>query len=341
MQRASADRGRTTRSAGTADKIRQPYAFISYRRADSVAAARGIYRFLQSCFGKNSVFMDIPEIRCGSDWRKSIERALARASVVIPLIGSQWMTLTNAYGRLRIDDEKDWVRREIVHGLTTRKLVLPVVIGSAQLPAEDALTGALRPLARRQSLNLRDASWEADLDALATQLQAFHFERARTGVQFPRPTITIAPLSESQLTAARESLDGWAVTASQLPDMPHVTRNELFRKFEFRSFGDAIGFMHAASAKISRANHHPRWENIWRTVNVWLATWDVEFQISALDIALARDLDAAYRAYCAGNFAAPADSPNSRRASAAEDPERPKRAAATKRRARRPLRSGA
>ena len=38
------------------------------------------------------------------------------------------------------------------------------------------------------------------------------------------------------------------------------------------------------------AIHHTRWENIWRTVRVYLTTWDIDHQISDRDIQLAKYL---------------------------------------------------
>jgi len=37
--------------------------------------------------------------------------------------------------------------------------------------------------------------------------------------------------------------------------------------------------------------HHPRWENQWRTVTVYLSTWDLNYRISELDVQLAARLD--------------------------------------------------
>lgn len=42
------------------------------------------------------------------------------------------------------------------------------------------------------------------------------------------------------------------------------------------------------------AMHHPRWENIWKTVRVYLTTWDIGHRISDRDIQLARYFDRAY-----------------------------------------------
>ena len=42
------------------------------------------------------------------------------------------------------------------------------------------------------------------------------------------------------------------------------------------------------------AMHHPRWENIWKTIRVYLTTWDIKHRISDRDIQLARYFDRAY-----------------------------------------------
>ena len=43
------------------------------------------------------------------------------------------------------------------------------------------------------------------------------------------------------------------------------------------------------------ALHHPRWENIWKTVRVYLTTGDIGHRISDRDVQLAKYLDRAYR----------------------------------------------
>lgn len=68
-------------------------------------------------------------------------------------------------------------------------------------------------------------------------------------------------------------------------------RTELHRVFEFASFQDAMAFMQAAVPKIAVLDHHPRWENRWCSVAVWLTSWDADWQPSPADIELARYLD--------------------------------------------------
>jgi pterin-4a-carbinolamine dehydratase len=52
--------------------------------------------------------------------------------------------------------------------------------------------------------------------------------------------------------------------------------------------------MQAAVPHIKQLKHHPRWENVFRTVTVWLSTWDTGHVISKLDFDLARHLDALF-----------------------------------------------
>jgi pterin-4a-carbinolamine dehydratase len=44
-------------------------------------------------------------------------------------------------------------------------------------------------------------------------------------------------------------------------------------------------------------DHHPRWENIWRTVTVWLSTWDIGHKVSRLDLELAQYFEALWARY--------------------------------------------
>jgi pterin-4a-carbinolamine dehydratase len=48
---------------------------------------------------------------------------------------------------------------------------------------------------------------------------------------------------------------------------------------------------------VTRLQHHPRWENTWRTVSIWLSTWDIGHKPSALDIELAEVIESVYKRY--------------------------------------------
>ena len=65
---------------------------------------------------------------------------------------------------------------------------------------------------------------------------------------------------------------------------------KLHRDFAFDDFVAAFGFMTRAALVAERMNHHPEWFNVYKTVDVTLATHDVD-GLSDLDIKLARFMD--------------------------------------------------
>lgn len=267
-----------------------PLAFISYRRADTLAAARGLLRFLRSHYGRQAVFMDIAEIRDGSDWQSEIRKSLAAATVVLPIIGKNWFTLTDEFGIRRIDQEDDWVRRELEYSINEDKLIIPIYIGIDR-PPQKAFPATLKRIAKTQSRVVRDEDSESEWRELAASLQQNGFGPLRQNIRYPRGTVNLSPLRDAEIHAALNDLKGWRCVSSPVPGMEHVTRSELHKVYEFPSFLEAIRFMNHTSKHIDENQHHPRWENIWRTVSVWLATWDVQFQISQLDLDLAHYLD--------------------------------------------------
>ena len=120
------------------------------------------------------------------------------------------------------------------------------------------------------------------------------FVEADSSVVLPQPEVRLKPLTEEELDGALSSLPGWEPVESVIPgDYPN-SRYELRRAYRFKSFKSAIKFMEAAVDPINKVQHHPRWENQWRTVTVYLSTWDIGNKISTLDVELAQTLDTLY-----------------------------------------------
>jgi pterin-4a-carbinolamine dehydratase len=74
--------------------------------------------------------------------------------------------------------------------------------------------------------------------------------------------------------AIRELLGDWEVIESPLPENPDERRVELHRTFMFRSFRDVLVFITEVGDFADKARHHPRWENIYETLRVYITTWD-------------------------------------------------------------------
>jgi 4a-hydroxytetrahydrobiopterin dehydratase len=66
----------------------------------------------------------------------------------------------------------------------------------------------------------------------------------------------------------------------------------LYREFVFRDFSEAFAFMTQVALLAEKANHHPRWTNVWNRVEVWLNTHDAGDIVTEKDHALARAIDA-------------------------------------------------
>lgn len=67
-------------------------------------------------------------------------------------------------------------------------------------------------------------------------------------------------------------------------------RDAIQKTFVFDDFVHAFGWMTQAALWAEKWNHHPEWSNVYKTVEVTLATHDVD-GLSPLDIKLARKMD--------------------------------------------------
>ena len=68
--------------------------------------------------------------------------------------------------------------------------------------------------------------------------------------------------------------------------------NTLYRKFEFQDLSEAFAFMTRVALIAEKMNHHPKWTNIWNTVEVWLSTHDAGNIVTDKDKKLAERMDA-------------------------------------------------
>src|SRR3981189_3179414 len=68
-------------------------------------------------------------------------------------------------------------------------------------------------------------------------------------------------------------------------------RGAITRTFTVRDFNEAFGFMSRAALVAEKNDHHPEWRNVYKTVEVVLATHDAG-GVTAPDIELAKAMNA-------------------------------------------------
>jgi pterin-4a-carbinolamine dehydratase len=206
-------------------------------------------------------------------------------------------------GERRIDDPDDWVHKEISYALGRKPgAIVPILINGTPPLRRTDLPEALKGLADIQNLNVNLHEWDKDVQQLFDNLNGrFGFEVKRTKYRFPKPDPLIAktiPMAWKDLESeAARALPQWRIEFSDDPDKLHYKRVELVRDFQFKSFEQAMEFMMSVSKHATEADHHPRWMNLWRTVTVWLSTWDAGHRITVLDTQFARFLDRKYKEY--------------------------------------------
>lgn len=131
--------------------------FISYRRADAVWVAGRIHDFLKVHFDAGRIFRDTEQIALGQKFPKSIEQALQNCKVMLVPIGSKWLTISDEFGRRRLDKQDDWVRTEIRTALERDILIIPIFFDGATPPPKEALPKDLQELTEIQGIpNLQD-----------------------------------------------------------------------------------------------------------------------------------------------------------------------------------------
>ena len=88
-------------------------------------------------------------------------------------------------------------------------------------------------------------------------------------------------LSAEARKAALSGLAGWNEVAG---------REAIARTFTFKDFNEAFGFMTRTALVAEKRDHHPEWRNVYKTVEVVLATHDAG-GVTALDIDLAKAMN--------------------------------------------------
>lgn len=164
---------------GTECGMAAPRVFICYRRDDSAGHAGRLFDRLSTRLGAERVFRDVDTLAAGEDFQQAVQRRLAESDLLLALIGTRWLQAADAQGRPRLVDPADPVRVEIATALQQGLRVVPVLLPGAALPAAEQLPDDLAALPRHQAVDLRDASFDRDVDLLLERIAPGRRRRRR------------------------------------------------------------------------------------------------------------------------------------------------------------------
>jgi 4a-hydroxytetrahydrobiopterin dehydratase len=92
---------------------------------------------------------------------------------------------------------------------------------------------------------------------------------------------TMTKLAGEARKAVLAELKGWR-------DLPG--RDAIAKKYVFKDFNQAFGFMTRVALTAEKMDHHPEWFNVYKTVEVTLSTHDAG-GVTEKDVALAKAMD--------------------------------------------------
>ena len=144
--------------------------FISYRREDSAGYTGRLYDLLSTHFEPKQLFVDLSSIAPGDAYPEVIDRHLATCRVLLAVLGTRWLTAVDAQGQSRLQNPKDYVRREVATALERGITVVPLLVGGAKMPHAPDLPEDLAKLAHCQALQISDVDFHHDVSRLVEAL---------------------------------------------------------------------------------------------------------------------------------------------------------------------------
>jgi hypothetical protein len=200
-------------SAGSSEpgSVPGPKVFITYRREETAPHAGRLYDAMVARFGEGNVFMDV-DMAPGVDFVERITEAVAACHVLIVVMGPRWATVEDEEGTARLADPEDFVRLEVETALRRADVTpIPVLVAGARMPNRRDLPQELRPLTRRNALELSEGRWRSDVGRLITTLDELLAE-TRPGPGLPSQERGI----DTEKTAPADAAEAPAKTAPRL-----------------------------------------------------------------------------------------------------------------------------
>jgi Sel1 repeat/TIR domain len=180
--------------------------FVSYRRDDASYPAGRLYDRISAVFPQSQIFMDVDNLDPGVDFVEAIQASVSSCDVLIAVIGKRWLVSSDEEGRHRLDNPDDFVRLEIATALKRNIRVIPVLVDGALVPRSTELPDDLKPLVRRNALEVSHERFGFDSGRLADAIKrAFEQSEAeqRQREQKEKPTASSSDVSKRKSPSKR------------------------------------------------------------------------------------------------------------------------------------------
>ena len=141
--------------------------FINYRRDDSIGMAGRLHDRLAQAFGRENLFVDV----VGVDLKVRLNNQVAACQVFLAVISPNWLDAKDEAGQRRLHHPDDFVAIEIAAALARNIRVIPVLVDGARMPKVSGLPDSLKPLARRQAVEVRQLHFDRDAEVLVERVR--------------------------------------------------------------------------------------------------------------------------------------------------------------------------
>jgi hypothetical protein len=138
--------------------------FVSYRRRDALGHAGRVGDALIDYYGHGQVFKDLESLEPGEDFVDVLRDRLQRAYCMVVIIGPGWASDE------RLHEADDLHREEIRTALERKIQIIPVLVHGATMPKGGELPEDIRPLARRQAVEITDSRWDFDVSRVTKKI---------------------------------------------------------------------------------------------------------------------------------------------------------------------------
>ena len=97
--------------------------------------------------------------------------AIARSDAALIFIGDKWLQPVRPTGKARVWEANDYVRAELRAALARPVLILPILVGGAEMPKPEQLPEDVKAITTKNALPLRHESFDDDAEHILATLQ--------------------------------------------------------------------------------------------------------------------------------------------------------------------------